>query len=75
MCLVTTPVDVQVTLVSDEGMISPGCRGSLGRVYLELNPLTKQVVELFDVIEIGPSLPCIATKKVDAVFVGDAVGT
>jgi hypothetical protein len=74
MCLVTTPIDVQVTLVSDECMISPGCRGPLGEVYFQLNPLTLSVVELFDVIEIGASLPCIPTKKVDAVFVRDAMG-
>ncbi len=74
MCLITTPVDVQVVLVPNEGVVSPGCWGSLCGVYFKFNPLAQAIVELFDVIKIGASLSCIPSKKVDTVFVGDAVG-
>jgi len=74
MCLIPTTVDVQVVLVPNEGVVSPGCWGSLCGVYFQFNPLAQAVVELFDVIEIGASLSSIPSKKVDAVFVGDAVG-
>ena len=72
MCLISTPIDIELVEVADKGVVCARLRCIL---RVQIDPLLLNGLELCQIVKVDSTFASVASKEENAILKGKTVGT